>query len=136
MGVVMLLSRLLLVVFTLAISSLTMSVVTQARDRCGAIAWSKNDAGFTGQRGHENCDKAELAALKDCQQNTKGDCVISIVCKNSCCALAVGDTGSNGAIGSSEETAKQSALAACRAKRQGCALKHSFCSFGDAVKHD
>ena len=129
-------SRVSLAVFTLAIFGLLMPELAEARDRCGAIAWSKNDAGSTGQRGHENCDKAELAALKDCQEKTKGDCVVSIVCKNSCCALAVGDTGSNGAIGNSEESAKQIALSACRGKRKGCAIKQSFCSFGDAVKQD
>jgi Domain of unknown function (DUF4189) len=97
--------------------------------RCGAIAWNLNNNGTHGTFNDNSCDHAQLVALENCQKETKGQCKITMVCENSCCALATGDTGSNSARDHTEQEARRVALTECQAKRKNCSIRQAFCNF-------
>ena len=102
---------------------------TLVEAKCGAIAWNKANKGSHAHFNDKSCDHAQLVALQKCQEGTKGECKVTIVCENSCCALAVGDTGSNSAKDHTEKQARNVALENCRAKRKNCEIRQAFCNF-------
>jgi hypothetical protein len=107
---------------------------TRVEARCGAIAWNVSNKGTHGHFNDKDCDHAQLVALQNCQKETKGECKITMVCENSCCALAVGDTGSNSARDHTEQEARRVALTECRALRKNCSIRQAFCNFDPKKK--
>jgi hypothetical protein len=104
----------------------------QARDRFGAIAYSKSTTAYGESYRHDTREQAEQRAREECAIRGPGarDCEVLVWFNKSCGALALGRNGAYGADHDEDPAvATQKAMAHCRPfGAASCAVVSKICS--------